>query len=260
VAEVRNARSSVRVAFQGASTIVRVAEAELRVLNRGGGELHVAAIEIRVLVRNELRNARSSVRVAFQGATTFVQLAEAELRVLTTGAGTLRVGGAELRVLSPFVALPEGPTVMVYTGTEFVLAPVELFDGRRFVDAEAVETWDGDAWSEPGLVSRRLAPGPSAAVTPKSADLAVLAARAAQVLSPFGESTPGTAATSGPRFYGAEAQRGPLARGIRSDVIPPSLAERAPGDPGGPPAVLYWNGTAFVDVEDVRTWDGTGFS
>lgn len=50
--EIRNARSSVRVAFQGATTIVRLAAMQLRVLNSGGGELRLGGFQVRVLSEN----------------------------------------------------------------------------------------------------------------------------------------------------------------------------------------------------------------
>ena len=126
----RNARSVVRVAFQGATTTALLGGAEARVLFRPtGGNLRLGGLETRVLARPTGGNLR---------------LGGLSSRVLSrplTG-GRALTSAVRLQVLTPFVA----PEARFWDGTAWVSGPVAVWDGVGFSPTLAVKVWDGVAW------------------------------------------------------------------------------------------------------------------
>jgi hypothetical protein len=126
----RNARSSVRVAFQGATTSVKLGGAQARVLSEpSGGKALVGYLNVRVL-------SSPTGGQALVGYLNTRVLSEPQ-----TG-GRARLGAAALRVLQP----PVPVSARFWDGTAYVVGAMRVWNGAAWVYALGVRVWNGTAW------------------------------------------------------------------------------------------------------------------
>lgn len=124
------ARSSLRVAFQGATTTARAGAVQARVIQSPtGGNALLGYLNVRVLANPT-------------GGHALVGYLNTRVLSRPLTGGQARTGAAALRVLQPPVPMQ----ARFWDGDEYVSGPVRVWNGTTFVLALGLRVWNGSAW------------------------------------------------------------------------------------------------------------------